>query len=109
MQQSQNYRCPNCQTEFGEAISRCPMCGMALQRDQQTQAFTKIPALDAIIGVLVGLVAIATGIGMIGSIIVYFRYRQQYPYFCMGLLISGALLVLVILGILLVCFGGIAR
>ncbi|MCX6369024.1 MAG: hypothetical protein NTX57_20270 [Armatimonadetes bacterium] len=95
MQQYQNYR--------------CPQCGMALQRDLPSQAFTKIPALDAIIGVLVGLVAIATGIGMIGSIIVYFRYRQQYPYFCMGLLISGALLVLVILGILLVCFGSIGR
>ena len=85
------------------------MCGMALQRNLTSQAFTKVPVLDAIIGVLVGIVAIGTGVGVIGSLIAYFKLRQQYPYFCMGLLISGALLVLVILGILLVCFGGIAR
>ena len=85
------------------------MCGMALQRDQPSQAFTKIPVLDAIIGVLVGVVAIGTGLGVIGSLIAYFKLRQQYPYFCMGLLISGVLLLLFILGILVLCFGGIAR
>ena len=80
---------------------------MALQRAENSVAFTKVPALDAILGTLVGLIAAATGIGVIGSIIVYFRYRQQYPYFCMGLLIRGALILLLILGIFLICIGAI--
>lgn len=57
--------------------------------ESPSQAFTKVPVLDAILGVLVGVVAIGTGVGMIGSLIAYFKLRQQYPYFCTGLLISG--------------------
>jgi hypothetical protein len=106
-QQTQAYRCPNCQTELGEPVSRCPRCGMGLQIPQQSQAFTTVPVVDAILGTLTGLIAIATGIGVIGAIVAYFQLRKRYPYFCMGLAISGTLLVLALLGLLLVCFGAI--
>ncbi|MBB6049774.1 hypothetical protein [Armatimonas rosea] len=108
MQQYQHYRCPNCQTELGEPLFRCPQCGMQLQ-DRASEAFTKVPVIDGILGTLAGLILISTGIGFIGAVVAYFRLRSRYPYFCVGLLTSAVLILLLILGIFLVCLSGIPR
>ncbi len=109
MQQNQTSRCPNCQIELGESLARCPHCGMALQQAQPSEAFTRIPLLDGFLGTLASMLLILTGIGTIGVIIAFLRLRTRYPYFCTGLAVGGALLILLILGIFLTCLGGIGR
>jgi hypothetical protein len=109
LQQYQNYRCPNCQTDLGEPLFRCPQCGMTLQDQPNALAFTKVPVIDGILGTLAGLVLISTGIGFIGAVVAYFRFRARYPYFCVGLLTSAVLVLLLILGIFLICLSGIPR
>ena len=109
MPQFQTYRCPNCQTELGEPLFRCPQCGMQLQDRSHAEALTKIPVLDGILGTIAGLVLTLTGIGFIGGVVAYFRFRARYPYFCVGLLIGFALVLLLVLGIFLACLSGIPR
>jgi hypothetical protein len=86
--QAQLSQCPNCETELAEAALQCPVCHLSLHKVKHSEVLTRFPFTDGLLGVLLGTIGIATGIGAIAVLIAYFRLRNRYPYFCVGLLVS---------------------
>ena len=61
---------------------------MALKKVILSDRITRYPITDGLLGIFLGTLGIATGIGAIAVIVAYFKLRHRYPYFGVGLLLS---------------------
>lgn len=105
--------CPNCGTSVMSKTVLCPQCGMILHLGQMGKLLTGNRTGDIILGVILGLILVASyGVGIIVIPILFLTLRGSYVAFARGLGIALmtllALTGLCILGALVVCFGGLA-
>jgi hypothetical protein len=101
--------CPNCeQMQDGDAIL-CQNCGMALRPDAPKHDKRKLITGnwigDVFLGFVLNFLSFFIVIGVITAPIVYFTMRDSKPFFARGAGIATLLMLLILLGAILACFG----
>jgi RNA polymerase subunit RPABC4/transcription elongation factor Spt4 len=97
--------CENCQTFFSPKQARCPQCGMP-RPGVATGTLTSLAWFDVILGFIACLAVSLTGVGIVGALVVFFTMREKYRAFTNGVAGGCTVLILLLFGLIALCFGG---
>lgn len=105
------HRCPYCGGAMGGESTRCVQCGTVMGYGRQPRTLiTGSLTGDRVFGFIVGFFSwFLWGFGALAALIVYFAVRQNYPIFGRSLGFGLFTMVVLLLGVLAVCFVGMSN